>query len=196
QQQHAGPHDERASHRDALLLAAGELGREVICAVGEAHLAKAGEHAAAALLGRHSGVHERQLDVAVGSRPGQQVVGLKPEADALAAYVRAARLVERRHLLAHELVRARGRAVETAEDGEQRGLPRSGGAHDRDELALADDEADGAQRLHRELPGVVDLADVGELDHTRAGVSDHHGSSAVELAWTATRSPAWRPETT
>src|SRR4029077_15242251 len=71
-----------------------------------------------------------------------------------------------------------------------------GGAHDRDELALADDEADGAQRLHRELPGVVDLADVGELDHTRAVVTDHPGSSAAELVWTATRSPARSPETT
>ena len=54
---------------------------------------------------------------------------------------------------------------------------------------------DGPQRLDGELADSVDLADVGELDDTRAGVTDHHGSSAAELAWTATRSPAWSPET-
>ena len=36
EQQHARPHDERAGDRDALLLAAGELRRQVVGAVGEA----------------------------------------------------------------------------------------------------------------------------------------------------------------
>ena len=49
QQEHARADDERAGDRDALLLAARELGREVACAIGEADLAEAGEHAAAAL---------------------------------------------------------------------------------------------------------------------------------------------------
>ena len=46
EQEHAGLDDERASDRDALLLAARELGREVTGAIGEADLAEAGEHAA------------------------------------------------------------------------------------------------------------------------------------------------------
>ena len=138
EQEHAGLHDERAGDGDALLLAARELRREMAGAIGEADLAEPGEHAAATLSRRHSGVHERQLDVAIGTRARQQVVGLEHEADALAANVRATRLVERRHLLAHELVGAGRRTVEAAEDGEQRRLARAGRAHDRDELALAD----------------------------------------------------------
>ena len=102
EQQHARAHHEGASDRHTLLLAAGQLRREVIGPIGEAHFREAGEHPFAALSSRHLGVDERQLDVAVSGRARQQVVGLEHESDVLAADVRPARLVERGHLLADQ----------------------------------------------------------------------------------------------
>ena len=122
EQQHARPHGKRSSDRDALLLAAGELRREVAGPIGETHLREPFEHAAAPLACRHARIDEWQLDIAVGARTGQQVVGLEHEADAAAAYVGAVRLVERGHLLADQLVRALAGAIEAAEDREQRRL--------------------------------------------------------------------------
>src|SRR4030095_4299356 len=66
-----------------------------------------------------------------------------------------------------ERVAAGARAVETAEDVEQRGLAGARRAHDRHELAPADGERDAAQRLDGALRSVevVALADVAQDDH-------------------------------
>jgi hypothetical protein len=143
----------------------------VVDAGGQPHLCERIERSAATLAPRDTGVDERQLDVPERGRPRQQVVRLEDEPDLRAADVCAPRLVERRHLLAVELVRARCRAVEAAEDAEQRRLARAGTPHDRDELAVADDEVDRPQRLDGELAAAVDLSDPGQLDD--GGVRTH-----------------------
>ena len=43
--------------------------------------------------------------------------------------------------------------------------------------------------LDGDLAGLVDLADLGELDDARAGVALHHGSSAPEAASIADPGP-------
>ena len=60
--------------------------------------------------------------------------------------------------------RARGRAVEAPGDVEQGRLARAARAHDGDELAEADLEADAGQRGDGRLAGAVDAGDVGEDD--------------------------------
>ena len=83
--------DERARDRDALLLAARELARQVALAVAEPDLAERGARALA-LLGRGDApVDERQLDVLERARPRDQVEALEDEPDLAVAERRRAR---------------------------------------------------------------------------------------------------------
>src|SRR3990172_6953548 len=126
------------------------------------------EHSALPLGSGDPRVDEGQLDVLVRGRPRDQVVRLEDESDPLSANPGASSLVESGHLFTDELVRSHGRAIETAEDPEQGRLARAGGAHDRDELPLANDEADASKGFDRDLAGLEDLRDALELDDGRA----------------------------
>ena len=105
----------------------------------------------------HAGVDERQLDVLPRRHGGEQVELLEDEADAAVAHLGQGGLAHVAHVLAGQVVAARRRNVETAEDVHQRRLARARGPDDGDVLALGDGEADPAQRGNRDGSGPVDL---------------------------------------
>ena len=80
-----GPVAERARQRDALLLAARELGRVVMAAVGEAHPA---QQLVRALLGLQAAQLQRHLDVLARGEGRDELEGLEDEADLLPAQAR------------------------------------------------------------------------------------------------------------
>ena len=80
------PVDQRARDRHALLLAAGQLGRRVAGALGQARRAPAPRSARSCALGRlDAGIDHRQLDVLQRAGARQQVELLEHEADAAVA---------------------------------------------------------------------------------------------------------------
>ncbi len=82
-----GVGDDRARHGDALLLAAGELGRVMAGAVEDADGVERGAGALAARLAGQAGVGERELDLGERAHPRDEVEGLEDEADLVAAQV-------------------------------------------------------------------------------------------------------------
>ena len=95
------PGDERARDRDALLLAARELGRPVAAAVGEADaLDQVIEEGLVGLLARD---RERQQHVLLGGEHRQQVEELEDEADVLAPQQRHLVVGERADVVAGDL---------------------------------------------------------------------------------------------
>ena len=88
-EQQRGPVHQRAGDRDALLLAAGELARQVALAALEADRAQRGARALALLGGRDAAVDERQLDVLERARARDEVEALEDEAELAVADRRA-----------------------------------------------------------------------------------------------------------
>lgn len=73
EQDHRVAH-ERPGHRDALLLAARELAREMLRAVQHAHLVERFIHARASLGGLHAAVGDTNHDVEAGELERRQIV--------------------------------------------------------------------------------------------------------------------------
>ena len=99
--------DERAGDRDALLLAARQLGRLVVEPVAEAEPLERGRARRGALAPADALVEQRRRDVVERRRPRQQVVRLEDEADRPAAEPRQAVVVEVRDGRAGERGRRR-----------------------------------------------------------------------------------------
>ena len=117
------PRDEGAGDGDALLLAAGELGRAVREAVVRPTLATtSSSHAWSGLL---PGELERQHDVLGRREHREQVEELEDEADVVAAQLRQLGVVEAADVDAGDGDLAGGRLVEAGEDVHQRRLARS-----------------------------------------------------------------------
>ena len=127
--------DQRPRDGDALLLAARELGGEVV------HAAARPTSASARMARRWRsarltpGVGERQLDVGQRARARDEVEALEDEADLAVAQVGELVLVGAADVEAVEPVDAAGRHVQAAEDVHQRALAAARAAHDRDVLA-------------------------------------------------------------
>ena len=173
--------DERACDGDALLLAAGELAREVVLAALQPEEVERLERPVGAVR-RPARVEERQGDVLEGARPREQVEALEDEPDAAAPDAREGRLVLRRDVHRLEQVLPAGRPVEAAEDVHERRLARARRAHDGDELSLLHREADPAQRVHLDVAQVVDLGEVADVDDGlghRATLLRSRGSAAA-----------------
>ena len=94
----AGLGHDRARERDPLLLAARELVREVVAAVGEPDRSSASAARARRSSRLDARVEQRQLDVRERGRPRDQVERLEDEADLAVADPRQRRLVERPHV--------------------------------------------------------------------------------------------------
>ncbi|KAG1081628.1 hypothetical protein G6F40_015417 [Rhizopus arrhizus] len=160
--QEGGVGDDRAGNRHALLLAAGQFIRAVAAAVGQADQGQRDLRIALALRGVEVGQQQRQLDVLLRGQHRHQVVELEHEADVVAAPGRqlaAAHLVD---ALAFDADLAAAGVVQAADQVEQGGLARTGGAHQRDEVAARDVQVDAVQHLHFLGATLVGLGDVAQ----------------------------------
>ena len=83
------------------------------------------------------------------------------------------------HRLSVEEEGARSRRVEEAEDGEERRLPRSGGADDGEPLALLHLEVDVGERMRLHLVGEEHLLDALHLEQRLLGLRHQLGVQIV-----------------
>ena len=150
-----------ASARDghALLLAAGELRREILHPLAQAHLL---EH----LLRRQRLLADlrRQLDVLERRQVLHEVVKLEHKAHHAAAVERELALAVLLHMRAVHDHLAAGGAVHAAQDVQKRRLARAGRADDHAQLALFHLEGHAAERVDHDLAHVVLLFDVPHFD--------------------------------
>src|SRR5215208_1091206 len=159
--------DERARDRHALLLAAGQLVRQVVKLGGEADHAQDVGHLAADLLARLADDLERVGDVVVDRAARQQLVVLEygPDVAPQVGHARTRDLAER---LAGDVDLALGGLQLLHQQADAGRLAAAGGPDEEDELAPSD-----LQRGALEADGtaVVDLRHVAEFDHrnVRAG---------------------------
>ena len=91
---------------------------------------------------RHAAVVEREPDVLDDGLEGDEVERLEDETQCAIADAGGPRLAEPRHRRAVKQILAGVEVVEDADDVQEGRLPRAGGAHDGDELAGGDLQAD------------------------------------------------------
>ena len=184
---HRRARDERAGDGDALLLAAGELGRPVRQAVAEAdgvdHLGEPG------LVGLAAGELERQRDVLGRREHREQVEELEDEADVVAPQARERRVVEAADVDAGDLDGARGRLVEPGEDVHEGGLAGARRAHDGGQAALGDVERHAAEGVHGGVALAVGAYDVTGGDDGLAVGLDDDGAELGSVNGHAPRRP-------
>ncbi|MEY9542881.1 hypothetical protein ABIE85_005941 [Bradyrhizobium diazoefficiens] len=132
-QQDGRPDRQRPRNPDALAHAAGELLWIGLAKIGQAGAAQRILDQRAALRRRELGVQQREFNVLLDRRPGQQRKILEHEGERIET-------VRRRRPA--QLWRAGGRLQQPAEDRQQRALAAAGRTDDRDHLAGADGEGD------------------------------------------------------
>ena len=118
-----------------------------------------------AFLGGHVLVGKRQVDVLGDGEVVEQVVALEDHADALSRKVGALLAVQRVSGRLAKPVLALPAIVEQSQNIEQRRLSRSRRAHDGEEFAFADGEADAAQHPFLGVAVLVTSFNVLEFDH-------------------------------
>ena len=156
---------QRARDRHALLLAAGQFGRVVLHARGQADLGQRVLDALLALGRVEAAVAQRHVDVVEQVQVGDQVEALEDEAELFVAQARARVVVHALDVDAVEHVLAVGEFLEQAGDVQEGGLARAGRAGDGDELALLDVDVEAAQRVGLDHVGAVHLAQVFHAQH-------------------------------
>jgi hypothetical protein len=173
--------DERPGDRDALLLAAGELGRAMAQPVGQAGPLDDLRHPRAvepALAEPH-----RQLDVLADRQRRHQIERLEHEPDALAAQDGELRLVEAGEIGAAEADRAARGRVEAGGDVQEGALPGAGRPHHGGERAGRELERHAAQRRDRAVATAVGLGDgfQGDCGVARGPVCEGNGHGPMVL---------------
>ena len=169
-QEDGGPVDQRARDGHALALAAGQFVGPVMHAVGQPHFGQRVERRSPPLFRGHAGIDQRQLDVAQGGGPRQQVEGLEDEADLPVADLGELVVVHLADVDAVELVLARGGRVQAADQVHQGGLARAGRAHDGHVLAALDVQRDVPQGVDRLGAHLVAPRNVLESDQAHKPV--------------------------
>ena len=165
-----GQHDLGVVHegaRDchALHLPAGKLRRPLVDMVAQAHALERLARTLAALGAADARQGEGQLHVGEHRLVRDEVVALEDEANAVVSVgVPVLVGVVLGGDAVHDDVAGVG-VVKAAEDVEEGGLARARRAQHRHELALAKRDGDPVQRLLDEVPRLVRLADVPDLDH-------------------------------
>ncbi len=160
-----GLRDERAGDRHPLLLAAGELAREVPGPGGDAHPIEVLDRPAVPLAALDALVVERQGDVLGRRLEVDEVERLEDEPEELAPEHGGTRLREVRDELAVEEVLPLVVTIEEPEDVEQGRLPRARGAHDGHELAARDVEVDALEHVEPVGADRVALVDAAQAEH-------------------------------
>ena len=176
-QQQLGVVDEGAGHAHALLLAAGELARQVCGAVGQADAVEGLE---GFLLVGHRVVVLGDHDVLEGRQVADEVELLEDEADGAAAHLGELVGGQVGDVVAVQHDGALGGGVHGADDVHERGLAGAGGADDGDPLAARDLEGHVVEGV--QVP--IDLGDaleaqqrVGGGRRGRGGGGGGHGDS-------------------
>src|SRR5450432_1647545 len=116
-------------------------------------------HALLALTALHAAIRERQLHILVDGEIADQVERLEDESDLPIANPRSFGRTQLSNRLAIEQIRAIRWRVEQPEDGEQRGLPASRRAGDREIATALHFEMNSRERVRLDLVGIVDLRD-------------------------------------
>src|SRR5436309_3133901 len=181
----------------ALLLAARELPGHVARPVAHADAIESVLYALLAIRRRHSPVGQGQLDVLEDGQVADQVEALEDEPDVAVADVGAIGGRQVLHRLGVEQVLTACGGVEQAEDGQERGLARPGGTHDREPLVLPHRKMDVRESVRLHLVGEEDLLDVLHFDQR---IAHRSLTRSVESHWDMseriTASPSARPSTT
>src|SRR5215470_11369343 len=156
-----------ARARHPLLLAAGELGRIMLHAIGEADERQRRLDVLVTHPARQPGQRERQLDVLERGQHRHQVVELENEADRARPPVGELRLAEPRDVDAVDQDLARIGLVDPGDQVEQRRLARAGRPHQAEEVAALHVERDVVQHRHHLPAAAVGLEDVPDADERR-----------------------------
>ena len=136
EQQHVGPENQRAGQRHALLLAAGQLSRQPLAQVLEAHEAQCLGNLRRHLRLRHLAHLEAERDVLGHRQMRKQRVALEHEAGvALPGRQRGNVALAQTHAAGRRLDEAR-------HDAQRRRLAAAGRAEQHDEFAIGDVERD------------------------------------------------------
>ena len=117
-----------------------------------------------ALVGRHAGVDQRQLDIVQRGGAREQVEGLENEADFLVADARQLVVDHLADQIAVDVVLALGRRVETADQVHQGRFARPGRSHDRDVLAALDLDIDAGNGVDLLVAHDVGLPEIVGAD--------------------------------
>ncbi len=149
----------------SLLLSAGELRREVVESVTEAHTPQERRSLTTEALGGASEL-QRHQDVLQGGQRREQVKRLKYETDPLKPEFSSTVFAERENVFAVEEDAATGRLVEPGQKAQERRLAAARGADDGHEGLGLDFEIDGDQ--HRQGPTPAHIGFLEALGH------DHH----------------------
>ena len=153
---------QRAGDGDALLLAAGELRREVVGAMGQAHL---GEHGAGRLEGVGlAGELQRQGHVLQRRHGRHQMERLEDDADVAAADDGKLVLAQPHEIVAGDPHLARGRPLQAGDHHQQGGLARAARADHGNQLAGRDLDIDSPQNLHGAGATGERQRDVAQID--------------------------------
>src|SRR6266436_5765623 len=156
--------DDRARDAHKLLLAAGKLVGEEIFFADDVEAVENVADQADAFLVRNVFVGERYFEVLEDREIVDQVVALKDEADIGFVQLVALFDVEFVDRLIKEIVFAAPRAVQHANDAEQRGFPRAGRAHEGYELTGLNIDTNTAQDEKLAAAGLEDLLEISHLN--------------------------------
>ena len=165
-----------------LPLSAGELVREVVGTIGEAHPLEQLADPARGLRGRHAEVLEREGDVLSRRAPGEETVGLEDRTDSPASDPQLP-LAEPGQVLSPDVHRTGGRTLEQVDALREGALPSAAGTHDGEDLAGLDAEVEAVEDEGRRLAVAVDLGELFDADHAPQPTSGwraaHSGGATV-----------------
>ena len=163
-EQDFGVGGQRTGNGDALLLAAGELGRVGICLIGQAHHF---QQLPGALFGiglLHARKLHREADVLQAAALHQQIELLEDHGDVAAALTQGCG-GQGLHRGAVDDDTALGGALQQIDAAHQRGFARARHTDDAVDGAIGDGQVDVLQRIHRAVLHLEGLGKVFDLDH-------------------------------
>ena len=122
-------------------------------------------HDRRALAALHVAIGERDIQVLIDRQVIDQVIALEHEADVLLVQLHPVLGFHAVHRVAGEFELAGPRAVEHAENAQQRRLARARGAHDGDELTFPNFHVDAPEHVAAAVAAFIKLFDVAKCDH-------------------------------
>jgi translation elongation factor P/translation initiation factor 5A len=170
---------QRARDRDALLLPAGQLARAVFLAPAEAHGLEQLRGVTLALAPRHAREHHGQRDVLRRAHRRDQVERLEDDADVLLAVKAQLGAGHLREVLVEDAQRPRRGAIEPGDQVEQRGLARSGGPQQADEIPLFDRDGHAVQGADGGAAHLVMLLEITCFEQGGHGTLQYKAMAAL-----------------